>query len=77
MPRHRLGSLSFLALLAVAAVVDAPAPESRLSIMELTAGQEHIVGWAVELFDEADLDLPGVTFVRFESEEIHIVEAWD
>jgi hypothetical protein len=67
--RHRLRSLSFLAVLAVAAVVRAPAVEPELSIADLTAGQQHIVGWAVELFDEADLDLPRVTFLRFDSEE--------
>ena len=70
-----------MAVLAVSTVVEPPAPEARPSIMELTAGQEHIVGWAVELFDEADLDLPAVTFVRFDSQErcfgrrgAHIVE---
>ena len=81
MPGHRLRSFSFLAILAVAGVVDAPATEPKLSIVDLTAGQEDIVGWAVELFDEAHLELPGITVVRYDSPEpcfgrrgAHIVE---
>ena len=81
MPLHRLRSFGFLAVLLVAGVVDAPEAEPRLSIVELTAGQEDIIGWAVELFDEAQLELPGITVVRFDSSErcfgrraAHIVE---
>ena len=69
MPRSRLRSFGFLAILAVAGVVDAPEGEPRLSIVELTAGQEDIVGWAVELFDAADLELPGITIVRYDAPE--------
>jgi hypothetical protein len=68
-PRHRLRSFGFLAILAVAGVVDAPEIGSRLSIIELTAGQQDIVGWAVELFDAAELELPGVTLIRYHSSE--------
>ena len=50
-------------------------------MVDLTAGQVPIAGWAMELFDAADLDLPAVTFIRFDSQEpcfgrrgAHIVE---